>query len=154
VDLITKGHFRPKSNRQDYDEAVIKLFTEIGYTPRAPDDLGTALVQPNELAITHTKESESAEAPVQHINQQSLGAVFDWRANQERLTNSEVVHHVFEGVPKRIAQKEKAHLIMAGYTSDGQVDFVVCAVNERELHIRARQHFLYLLRYPLKDALF
>src|SRR5438128_2673633 len=149
VDIIAAAKFPPKSDRQAYDAALIRLFTDIGYTPRSPDDLGVpdaASPQSHQSSGRLGAEpiGNRAATPSTTIGDAGPGSTFDWHTNQNRLAASEVVAHVFEDFPPRIAHKEKAHLIMAGYTSDGQMDFVVCAVNERALHIRARQRFVLL----------
>jgi len=66
--------------------------------------------------------------------------------SQKDLESSEEVKTLFEGLQGTIADEEKKHLIMLGYTSAGQAKFVVCAINQNVLHIRVRDDLFEKLR--------
>jgi len=51
---------------------------------------------------------------------------------------SEEIEYLFEGVPKRIKDEEMKHIVMLGYTSEGQAKFCVCSINRETLHVRIR----------------
>lgn len=109
------------TNRQDYDDAVIRLFREIGYIPKDPRSNGDSNVPP--VAFS----SDSTE-------------------RQQQLQSSAEIATLFEDVPADITAEEQRHMIMLGYTSEGQSTFVVCAINPTELHIRIRQGLFERLR--------
>jgi hypothetical protein len=66
--------------------------------------------------------------------------------SQMELETSEEVKALFEGLQGTIAEEEKKHLIMLGYTSAGQAKFVVCSINQNVLHIRVRDDLFEKLR--------
>lgn len=63
-----------------------------------------------------------------------------------KLVETRDVELLFEGVPKDIANEEIKHLVMVGYTSEGQAHFVVCSINRHDLHLRIRDDLFEKLR--------
>jgi hypothetical protein len=65
---------------------------------------------------------------------------------QPELDESEEVKYLFEDAPDLVKRKEMEHLIMLGYTSEGQAKFVLCSINQTILHIRVRDDLFDNLR--------
>lgn len=70
---------------------------------------------------------------------------------QADLERSEEVARLFEGVPDNVREEESKHLIMLGYTSEGQAKFVVCSINQRVIHIRVRDDLFDKLRRACRE---
>jgi hypothetical protein len=70
---------------------------------------------------------------------------------QEELELSSDVAYIFEGVPDPTKTEEKKHLIMLGYTSEGQAKFVICSINQNVLHIRVREDLFDKLRRSCRE---
>jgi hypothetical protein len=101
--------------REDYDNALIKLFQEIGYDARR------------------------------------LSGRQDRLPTQDELRDSKDVERLFDGVPDDLRDEETKHLIMLGYTSQGQAKFVVCSINQLVLHIRVRDDLFDKLKRACKE---
>lgn len=65
---------------------------------------------------------------------------------QSELAASREVATLFENLQGTIVEEEKKHLVMLGYAGSGQALFVVCAINQGELHIRVRDDLFEKLR--------
>jgi hypothetical protein len=70
---------------------------------------------------------------------------------QGELEQSKDVEYLFEGVPDRVKDEEMKHLIMLGYTSEGQAKFILCSINQTILHIRVRDDLFDKLRRACKE---
>lgn len=64
----------------------------------------------------------------------------------EQLAESPEVRALFENLQGTIVDEEKKHLVMLGYAGSGQALFVVCAINQNEIHIRVRDDLFEKLR--------
>ena len=111
---LIKADLRPikifneiRDDRGAYDEAVIKIFSDLGYKIRS--------------------------------------------RGQDELIDSQVVFDIFTDVPDDIRNQEQTHLIALCYTSEGQMPFVICAVNPTEIHIRMRYQFFGHIRKSCAD---
>lgn len=71
--------------------------------------------------------------------------------SQAELAICPDVEYIFHGVPEVVSEEEKKHLIMLGYTSDGQAKFVICSINQNVLHIRVRDDLFEKLRRSCRE---
>jgi hypothetical protein len=71
--------------------------------------------------------------------------------SQAELEQWEEVKRLFEGVPNNVLLEETKHLVMLGYTSEGQAKFVVCSINQRIIHIRVRDDLFDKLRRACRE---
>jgi hypothetical protein len=71
--------------------------------------------------------------------------------SQAELEQWEEVKRLFEGVPNNVLSEEAKHLVMLGYTSEGQAKFVVCSINQRIIHIRVRDDLFDKLRRACRE---
>lgn len=65
--------------------------------------------------------------------------------DQTDLATSADVENLFADVPLNI-EEEKNHLVMLAYTSEGQAKFIVCSINQYDLHIRIKDDLFEKLR--------
>lgn len=70
---------------------------------------------------------------------------------QDELEESADVNRLFESVPETIKNEELKHLVLLGYTSEGQAKFVVCSINQNILHIRVRDDLFDKLKRACKE---
>ncbi len=71
--------------------------------------------------------------------------------DQAALEDSEEVKELFENLQGTIYEEEKRHVVMLGYTSAGQAEFVVCSINPNVLHIRVRDDLFEKLRLACRE---
>lgn len=80
-----------------------------------------------------------------------LHICLDHLPTQQEMEASEDVAKLFEGVPDPVKTQELKHLVMLGYTSEGQAKFVVCSINQNVLHIRVRDDLFDKLKRACKE---
>jgi len=95
------------SDRNAYNEQVVRLFLEMGYA-----------------------------------------AV---KTGQVDLEKDATVEELIKDIPPDIKEQETGHLIMLGYTSEGQSHFLVTGVNPTEVHIRVKGRLYGRLRRACVD---
>src|SRR5207302_1793527 len=72
-------------------------------------------------------------------------------SDQEHLEGSPVVALILKDVPPEVKNEESQHLVMLGYTSEGQANLLVCSINPNVLHIRVRDDLFDKLRRACKE---
>lgn len=68
------------------------------------------------------------------------------KRDQEQLEEDAFVKEIIQDMPPDIKEQETQHLIMLGYTGEGQSHFVVTGVNPAEIHIRIKGRLFGRLR--------
>src|SRR5262245_32223361 len=71
---------------------------------------------------------------------------FDAKSTGAEVLTRPETGRIIDHIPDDIKDEELHHPILLGYISDGQVHFLVCAVNQRELHIRLQAPLFLRLR--------
>jgi hypothetical protein len=124
-----------------YRKHVLLLFRNIGYAPKH------SVFPRNEASLA---AGASSSGDIGHFNPTPVNAATSSAINPtdtyEVCPNWKEVTDIFEDVPKDLRLQEMQHMIMLGYSSEGQGNFVVCAINPSELHIRFRQDLFERLR--------
>lgn len=72
---------------------------------------------------------------------------------QKALSKDKRVLEIIKDMPKDIAAEERQHLVMFGYTSDGQAGFVVTGVNPNEIHVRIKGRVFSRVRRASREFL-
>jgi hypothetical protein len=68
------------------------------------------------------------------------------KTGQKELEDDAFVKEIIQDMPPDIKEQETQHLIMLGYTGEGQSHFVVTGVNPTEIHIRIKGRLFGRLR--------
>jgi hypothetical protein len=90
--------------------------------------------------------SDEPEAYVKRVVDLFAAMNFDAKAIGKDVLDRDETKAITDHIPKDIKDEELKHPILLGYISDGQVHFLVCAVNQRDLHIRLQAPLFLRLR--------
>lgn len=151
------------ANEFAYNKKIIDILLNIGYEPKIPamydlkgeggsitansetlDD--TSKIEHNKIIEQLIARKENSEDIKSSVSSDESFLDFYAKKAQEILGNSKECLKIFKDAPEDIQDEEKRRLIMLGYTSKGQSNFLVVAVNPQEIHIRIRQGLFNRLR--------
>lgn len=152
------------ANEFAYNKKIIEILLNIGYEPKIPaiyeSKVEAESTPPNEEGVNDNSRLEHNEiinnltklkeniSSLENYSVSNNEPFLDFYARnaQKILGNSKECLKIFKDAPEDIQDEEKKRLIMLGYTSKGQSNFLVVAVNPEEIHIRIRQGLFNRLR--------
>lgn len=114
-------------DEQSYNALIIDFLKLIGFSPKSKID--------EEKVEKAEEEAEKARGAAENTRGSDLAL-----PSQADLLHSKYIKYLFDQSPTNIRDEETKHLIMVCYTSDGQAHFVVCCINQYDIHIRVRTH--------------